>query len=82
MQRRPAGLVDARAQRQQFAHQIQLALDAGQHQRGLALRIGIVDPQAGRLKAAARATITSSYDLKRHSLPRLTEWVESFGPRA
>ena len=40
------------------------------------------DPQAGRLKAAARATITSSYDLKRHSLPRLTEWVESFGPRA
>ena len=38
------------------------------------------DPEAERLKAAARATITEAYDLKRHSLPRLIDWVESFGP--
>lgn len=40
------------------------------------------DPQALRLKAAARAAITSAYDLRRHSLPRLIEWVEGFGPAA
>lgn len=40
------------------------------------------DPDAGRLREAARATITSGYDLRRHSLPRLIEWVESFGPSA
>lgn len=38
------------------------------------------DPQAVRLKAAARAAITSAYDLRRHSLPRLIDWVEGFGP--
>ncbi|MGK3945974.1 hypothetical protein ABK046_47455, partial [Streptomyces caeruleatus] len=40
------------------------------------------DPDAARLKAAARATITEGYDLRRHSLPRLVEWVESFAPAA
>lgn len=38
------------------------------------------DPDAARLKAAARDTITDAYDLRRHSLPRLIEWVEGFGP--
>ncbi|WP_323717148.1 glycosyltransferase [Paracoccus aminovorans] len=38
------------------------------------------DPEAARLKAAARQTILDGYDLKRHSLPRLIDWVESFGP--
>ena len=36
------------------------------------------DPDAPRLRAAARQTILDGYDLKRHSLPRLIEWVESF----
>ena len=39
------------------------------------------DPDAARLRAAARQTITEAYDLNRHSLPRLIEWVESFGPK-
>ncbi|MFV0300546.1 MAG: glycosyltransferase family 4 protein [Paracoccus sp. (in: a-proteobacteria)] len=39
------------------------------------------DPEAARLKAAARQTILDGYDLQRHSLPRLIEWVESFGPK-
>ncbi|MTH33783.1 glycosyltransferase [Paracoccus limosus] len=39
------------------------------------------DPEAPRLRAAARQTILDGYDLKRQSLPRLVEWVESFGPR-
>ena len=38
------------------------------------------DHEAPRLKAAARQTILDGYDLRRHSLPRLIEWVESFGP--
>ena len=38
------------------------------------------DPEAERLKAAARQTILEGYDLHRHSLPRLIEWVESHGP--
>ena len=38
------------------------------------------DPDAARLGAAARATITAAYDLRRHSLPRLIDWVEGFGP--
>ena len=39
------------------------------------------DPEAARLKEAARSTITEGYDLRRRALPRLVEWVESFGPR-
>ncbi|WBU61157.1 glycosyltransferase [Paracoccus albus] len=39
------------------------------------------DPEAERIRAAARQTITDGYDLKRHSLPRLIDWVESFGPQ-
>lgn len=39
------------------------------------------DPQADRLKAAARQTILDGYDLRDHCLPRLIEWVESFGPK-
>lgn len=38
------------------------------------------DPEAPRLRAAARQTILDGYDLKRHSLPRLIDWVESFAP--
>ncbi|WP_299909312.1 glycosyltransferase family 4 protein [uncultured Paracoccus sp.] len=39
------------------------------------------DPEAARLTAAARQTILDGYDLETQSLPRLIEWVESFGPR-
>ncbi|TRW98304.1 glycosyltransferase [Paracoccus sp. M683] len=39
------------------------------------------DADAARLKAAARQSILDGYDLRRHSLPRLIEWVESFGPK-
>lgn len=39
------------------------------------------DPEAGRLRAAARQTILNGYDLKRDSLPKLVAWVESFAPR-
>ncbi|MFC3568708.1 glycosyltransferase [Paracoccus simplex] len=38
------------------------------------------DPDAARLKAAARETILHGYDLHRHSLPRLIDWVEGFAP--
>lgn len=38
------------------------------------------DPDAPRLRAGARQTILDGYDLKRHSLPRLIAWVESFAP--
>ncbi|MFO1138547.1 MAG: glycosyltransferase [Paracoccus sp. (in: a-proteobacteria)] len=38
------------------------------------------DPEAARLTAAARKVIVDGYDLHRHSLPRLIEWVESFAP--
>ena len=38
------------------------------------------DPDADRLRQAARQTITEGYDLHRHSLPRQIEWVESFAP--
>ncbi len=38
------------------------------------------DPDAPRLGRAARETILAGYDLRRHSLPRLIEWVESFAP--
>ncbi|HRO13578.1 MAG TPA: glycosyltransferase [Paracoccus sp. (in: a-proteobacteria)] len=34
------------------------------------------DPDAERLRAAARRTIVEGYDLKRVCLPRLVEWVE------
>ncbi|RJK99213.1 glycosyltransferase [Paracoccus aestuarii] len=37
------------------------------------------DPQADAIRAAARATITADYDLRRHSLPRQIAWVESLG---
>ncbi|ABL69900.1 glycosyltransferase [Paracoccus denitrificans] len=36
------------------------------------------DPDAARLQAAARETILQGYDLHRHSLPQLVDWVESF----
>lgn len=39
------------------------------------------DPEAARLKAAARQTILDGYDLQGRCLPRLIEWVESFGPK-
>lgn len=35
------------------------------------------DPEAGRLRAAARQVILDGYDLDRHSLPRQIAWVES-----
>ncbi|MCF3974555.1 glycosyltransferase [Paracoccus salsus] len=35
------------------------------------------DPDAPRLRQAARQTILDGYDLHRHSLPRQIEWVES-----
>lgn len=38
------------------------------------------DPQAQRLRDAARQTILDGYDLARHSLPRQIEWVESHDP--
>lgn len=38
------------------------------------------DAQAPTLRAAARQTILDSYDLRKHSLPRLIDWVESFAP--
>ncbi|MBU3029210.1 glycosyltransferase [Paracoccus marinaquae] len=38
------------------------------------------DPDAPRLRAAARQTILADYDLERHSLPRQIEWVESHDP--
>ena len=38
------------------------------------------DPEAERLRQAARQTILDGYDLHRHSLPRQIEWVESFDP--
>ncbi len=37
------------------------------------------DADAARLKAAARQVIVDGYDLDRQSLPRLIDWVESFG---
>ena len=40
------------------------------------------DPEAARLRKAARATILDGYDLRRQSLPRLIDWVEGFGPKA
>ncbi|MEZ5726393.1 MAG: glycosyltransferase [Paracoccaceae bacterium] len=40
------------------------------------------DPEAARLRAAARDTILNGYDLRRQSLPRLIDWVEGFGPKA
>ena len=39
------------------------------------------DPDAARLRGAARQTILDGYDLKRQSLPRLIDWVERFGPK-
>ena len=38
------------------------------------------DPDAARLRAAARQTILDGYDLHRDSLPRQIAWVESHGP--
>ena len=38
------------------------------------------DPEADRLRAAARRTIRDGYDLHRHSLPRQIAWVESHAP--
>ncbi|MDP0929603.1 glycosyltransferase family 4 protein [Paracoccus onubensis] len=38
------------------------------------------DPEADRLKRAARQTICDSYDLHLHCLPRQIEWVEGFDP--
>lgn len=39
------------------------------------------DPDAPRIKAAARQTILDGYDLQTQSLPRLINWVESFAPK-
>ncbi|MDK8871533.1 glycosyltransferase [Paracoccus sp. SSJ] len=49
----------------------------------LALEVALIrglagDPDAARLQAAARETILQGYDLHRHSLPQLIDWVESF----
>lgn len=38
------------------------------------------DPEADRLRQAARQTILDGYDLHRHSLPRQIAWVESHAP--
>ena len=38
------------------------------------------DPEADRLRQAARQTIVDGYDLHRHSLPRQIAWVESHAP--
>ncbi|AGT09249.1 glycosyltransferase [Paracoccus aminophilus] len=38
------------------------------------------DPNEDRLRAAARRKIIDGYDFKGNTLPRLVEWVESFGP--
>lgn len=38
------------------------------------------DPQAERMRQAARDVIVRNYDLKSKSLPRLIDWVESFAP--
>ncbi|MDQ1899644.1 glycosyltransferase [Paracoccus sp. WLY502] len=38
------------------------------------------DPDADRLRTAARQTILDGYDLHRHSLPRQIAWVESHAP--
>ncbi|MDT1063808.1 glycosyltransferase [Paracoccus sp. CPCC 101403] len=38
------------------------------------------DPEAARLRAAARRTIAEGYDLQTQSLPRLVDWIESFAP--
>lgn len=38
------------------------------------------DPDAPRLRAAARQTILNGYDLHRDSLPKLIDWVERFAP--
>ena len=40
------------------------------------------DPEAARMGQAARGDIVRGYDLKRVSLPRLIDWVESFAPAA
>ena len=37
------------------------------------------DPDAARLRAAARETILRDYDLQSQSLPRLIAWLERFG---
>lgn len=39
------------------------------------------DPEADRLRANARRTITENYDFSTMTLPRLIEWVESYGPK-
>ena len=39
------------------------------------------DPEAPRLQEAARQTILNGYDFQTQTLPRLVEWVESFGPK-
>ncbi|WP_104491959.1 glycosyltransferase [Paracoccus denitrificans] len=49
----------------------------------LALEVALIrglagDPDAARLQAAARETILQGYDLHRHCLPQLIDWVESF----
>ncbi|MFC3529561.1 glycosyltransferase [Paracoccus mangrovi] len=38
------------------------------------------DPEAARMQEAARADMVRGYDLNRVCLPRLIDWVESFGP--
>ncbi|WP_282601777.1 glycosyltransferase [Paracoccus sp. PARArs4] len=38
------------------------------------------DPDAPRLREAARTTIRKGYDLRSLCLPRQIDWVESFGP--
>ncbi|MFV0409612.1 MAG: glycosyltransferase [Paracoccus sp. (in: a-proteobacteria)] len=40
------------------------------------------DPDAARLRQAARQTILDGYDLRQNCLPRLIDWVESFAPIA
>lgn len=36
------------------------------------------DPEAARLRAAARQTIVENYDFNRETLPKLVQWVEGF----
>ena len=39
------------------------------------------DPEAPRLRRAARQEIVENYDFSRKTLPRLVEWVEGFAPQ-
>ncbi len=49
--------------------------------RGALIRALAGGGEGARLGAAARETIVQGYDFKAKSLPRLFEWIESYGPK-